>query len=149
MKRVLSTNPLEHPGSFVRRVVIPADVTVKEAAARMKIGRPALSNFLNGKSALSAEMAVRLEKTFGADREYLLTLRAAYEQRALQEDVRALAVRSYSPSLLDISARQIEAWADKSLEARRLLPVLLRRLIRSSLASSGSLARIPATQFRI
>jgi plasmid maintenance system antidote protein VapI len=78
----------------------------------MKIGRPALSNFLNGKSALSAEMAVRLEKTFGADREYLLTLRAAYEQRALQEDVRALAVRSYSPSLLDISARQIEAWAD-------------------------------------
>jgi addiction module HigA family antidote len=123
---------VEHPGSFVRRVVIPTDVTVKEAAARMKIGRPALSNFLNGRSALSAEMAVRLEKAFGADREYLMALQGAYDQRSLQEDARALAVRSYSPSLLDITARQIEAWADKNAEARRLLPVLLRRLIRST-----------------
>ena len=98
---------VEHPGSFVRRVVIPTDVTVKEAAARMKIGRPALSNFLNGRSALSAEMAVRLEKAFGADREYLMALQGAYDQRSLQEDARALAVRSYSPSLLDITARQI------------------------------------------
>ena len=98
----------------------------------MKIGRPALSNFLNGRSALSAEMAVRLEKAFGADREYLMALQGAYDQRSLQEDARALAVRSYSPSLLDITARQIEAWADKNAEARRLLPVLLRRLIRST-----------------
>jgi len=43
-------------------------MSVKDAAKRLGIGRPALSNFLNGKSALSPEMAVRLEKAFGADR---------------------------------------------------------------------------------
>jgi addiction module HigA family antidote len=143
MKSQSETPFREHPGSFVKRVVIPADVTVKEAAARMKVGRPALSNFLNGKSALSAEMAVRLEKTFSADREYLMSLQAAYDQRSLQADARALAVRSYAPSLFDITARQIQAWADKNIEARRLLPVLLRRLIRST-GSNLSLLDFPA-----
>jgi plasmid maintenance system antidote protein VapI len=47
-----------HPGSFVRASIIPAGMTVKDAAKRLGIGRPALSNFLNGKAALSTEMAV-------------------------------------------------------------------------------------------
>ncbi|WP_419637723.1 helix-turn-helix transcriptional regulator, partial [Thiolapillus sp.] len=49
-----------HPGVYVRKSVIPDGVSVKEAAERLGIGRPALSNFLNGKSALSSEMAIRL-----------------------------------------------------------------------------------------
>jgi plasmid maintenance system antidote protein VapI len=118
-------------------------VTVKEAAARMNISRPALSNFLNGKASLSAEMAVRLAKTFGADRDDLMRRQAEHDQTALQEDARAVAVRAYAPRVFEITARQIEAWADRNIEARRLLPVLLRRLIRST-GSNISLLDFPA-----
>jgi plasmid maintenance system antidote protein VapI len=46
-----------HPGTYVRESIIPSGMSVTEAAKRLGIGRPALSNFLNGKSALSPEMA--------------------------------------------------------------------------------------------
>jgi plasmid maintenance system antidote protein VapI len=42
-----------HPGTYVREKVIPVGMSVKDAAKRLGIGRPALSNFLNGKSTLS------------------------------------------------------------------------------------------------
>jgi addiction module HigA family antidote len=72
-----SSKALGHPGSYVRQTIIPSGMSVKDAAKRLGIGRPALSNFLNGKSALSPEMAFRLEKAFGADRKQLLDMQAA------------------------------------------------------------------------
>ncbi|MFX0561142.1 HigA family addiction module antitoxin [Tepidibacillus infernus] len=63
-----------HPGTYVRQTIIPSGMTVKAAAERLGIGRPALSNFLNGNSSLSPEMAVRLERAFGADRKQLLDM---------------------------------------------------------------------------
>ena len=41
-------------------------MSVKKAAELLGVGRPALSNLLNGHASLSAEMALRLEKAFGA-----------------------------------------------------------------------------------
>lgn len=59
-------------GDYIRRQVIPVGMSVKKAAKRLGLGRPALSNLHNGNAALSPEMAVRLEKSFGADRQKLL-----------------------------------------------------------------------------
>ena len=126
------TVPHPHPGTFVRGKVIPSGMTVKEAAKRLGIGRPALSNFFNGHSALSAKMAVRLEKAFGADRQQLLDLQSAYDQQERHAGERAIAVRAFVPSFLTIKARQIENWADSQIDARTHLPVLLRRLVRST-----------------
>src|ERR1700680_1110446 len=53
-------------GEYIRQHIIPAGMSVKEAASRLGVGRPALSNLLNGNAALSPDMAVRLEKSFGA-----------------------------------------------------------------------------------
>ena len=61
-----------HPGIFIKEQVIPAGMSVTEAAKRLGVGRPALSNLLNAHSSLSPDMAVRLQKTFGADRQELL-----------------------------------------------------------------------------
>lgn len=69
-----SSKAAVHPGTYVRETIIPAGMSVKEVANRLGIGRPALSNFLNGNSTLSAEMAVRLEKAFGADQNQLLNM---------------------------------------------------------------------------
>ena len=119
-----------HPGAYVRRHVFPAGMTVTKAAKLLGIGRPALSNFLNGKAALSQEMARRLEHAFGSDREELLDLQARYDRR--DEAVRTPVVAGRNaPTLVEIKAHRIEGWADTT-RAREELPALLRRLVNTT-----------------
>jgi plasmid maintenance system antidote protein VapI len=89
-------------------------MSVTEAAKWLGIGRPALSNFF---PSLSPEMAVRLQEAFGADRERLLDMQAAYDRQERRAGERAVAVRAFVPEFLTIKARQIEAWADKDISA--------------------------------
>ncbi len=119
-----------HPGAYVSREVIPKGMSVTKAAELLGVGRPALSNFLNGNAALSQEMALRLERTFGADREALLDLQAKYDRRDEAIDTPVAAGR-HAPTLVQITARRIEEWAD-TIVAREELPALLRRLVYST-----------------
>src|SRR5713226_6461105 len=112
-----------HPGLFIRDNVIPPAMPVKEAAKQLAVGRPALSNLLNGNAALSPEMAARLEKAFGADQQKLLKLQADYDQHQQRAATPNLAVGAYVPPFLKITATDIEGWADGHLEARSLLSV--------------------------
>ena len=121
-----------HPGAFIREGVIPSGMSVTEAAKRLGVGRPALSNLLNGKSSLSPDMAAKLEKAFGADGRKLLDHQAAFDRNHRSGDARAIAVRAYVPGFLTIEARQIHGWAEGNLDARHLLPVLLRKLVHST-----------------
>lgn len=121
-----------HPGTYIREHVLPGKLAVKEAANRLGVGRPALSNLLNGNAALSPEMAVRLEKAFGADAKALLQLQAEFDQFQHRSLAPTLAIGAYVPPFLTISAGQIEDWATKNIEARSLLAVLLRKLVNST-----------------
>jgi len=121
-----------HPGIYIREKVIPVGMSVKEAAKRLGIGRPALSNFLNGKSSLSSQMAVRLEKAFGADSKKLLNLQAVYDQQKRYAGDQQVAVHAFVPNFLTIKANQIEEWGAKHIEARTHLPVFLRKLVHST-----------------
>lgn len=107
-------------------------MTVTEAAKILGVTRVALSSLLNGRASLSRQMALRLRTAFGADADGLLR----YQEDALQghrrEEDRKLTVRSYVPPFMKITAAQIHEWASKGDEARSRLPVLLRRLIRST-----------------
>ena len=125
-----SGNP-PHPGVFLKEQVIPVGMSVTEAAKRLGVGRPALSNLLNAHSSLSPDMAVRLQKTFGTDPEKLLDLQAAFDAHARRSREKSITAHAYVPHFLTIKARQIHDWAD-NMEARELLPVLLRKLIRST-----------------
>ena len=52
-----------HPGEIIREDCLkPLGLTVTEAAAGLGVTRKALSDLLNGHSAVSPEMAIRLEK---------------------------------------------------------------------------------------
>ena len=52
-----------HPGNlFKEEVLIPLELTVTQAALDLGISRKALSEFLNGRSSLSPEMAIRIGK---------------------------------------------------------------------------------------
>ena len=123
--------PPVHPGTHIRQSILPTNLSVKKAAEMLGVGRPALSNFLNGKAALSPEMAMRFEKAFRADASALLELQARYDEyqaRAGEDDI---AVRAYAPAYLQITAHQISAWAD-SIHARGQIPALLRTLVHST-----------------
>ena len=122
----------EHPGIFIRRNVIPRGMTVTEAAKKLGVGRPALSNLLNGNASLSHNMAVRLEKSFGADRKKLLDIQDTYDRFELQGEDKHITARTYVPNFLTIKARRIEDWAQKNIGARQKLAVLLRKLIHST-----------------
>jgi len=122
---------LTHPGIYIRESIIPVGMTVTDAAKRIRVSRPALSKLLNGKSALSSEMAVRLEKAFGADKKQLLGMQAEYDRQEQLVGDKTVTVRAFVPNFLTIKARQIEDWADP-IKARNHLPVFLRKLVHST-----------------
>ena len=120
-----------HPGSYVRQNVLPQGMSVTEAARRLGIGRPALSNFLNGNARLSPNMATRLERVFGANAAELQDLQTRLDR---QQSLRARSPATpapYAPAVGTIHALDIEQWAE-NIEARHELPVLVRRLIHST-----------------
>jgi addiction module HigA family antidote len=62
-----------HPGDLVREECIkPLGLTVKEAARALGVTRQALSNVINGKAAISPQMAIRFSKAFGSSPEVWL-----------------------------------------------------------------------------
>ncbi len=73
-----------HPGETLRDDVLPAlDLTITRAAELLGVTRVALSRVLNGHAAISAEMALRLEKWLGPDNggsaSFWLAQQASYE----------------------------------------------------------------------
>lgn len=51
-----------HPGEIIKEDILPAlGLTVTEAAQQLGITRVALSRVINGKSAISTDLALRLE----------------------------------------------------------------------------------------
>ena len=52
-----------HPGEIIREdCLAPLDLTVTEAAKGLGVSRQSLSELINGRSGISADMALRLEK---------------------------------------------------------------------------------------
>jgi len=131
MAKEEATQPL-HPGMHIKTKVLPPDLSVKAAAELLGVGRPALSNLLNGNAALSPEMALRLEKTFGSSQKELLQMQAEFDLYQTKDTDKSIAVRAYVPSFLTITARDIEQWAHGNLKARSTLSVFLRKLIHST-----------------
>ena len=124
----------EHPGIYVKNNILPKGLSVKETAKILGIGRQALSSFLNGRASLSSDMIMRLEKAFGekANREKLQNLQNAYDRYEMHEREKEIAVQTYTPDFLKISALVIQAWFDGHIEARSVFAAFLRILVNST-----------------
>ena len=69
-----------HPGEVLRDgVFADTGITVTEFAKRLGVTRVALSRVLNGKAAISADMAVRLAAALGGRAESWLHMQANYD----------------------------------------------------------------------
>jgi addiction module HigA family antidote len=83
-----------HPGELVRYDCLePLGLTVTEGARALGVTRQALNNVVNGKSGISAEMAVRIAKAFGGTADGWLRMQAAYDLAQIRES--KIRVKSY------------------------------------------------------
>ena len=81
-----------HPGEVLRDgVFTDTGISVTDFAQRLGVTRVALSRVLNGKAAISAEMAVRLAASLGGSARTWLHLQANYDvwraERALRREI--------------------------------------------------------------
>lgn len=116
----------------IRQDILPAGMSVTEAAKRLGVSRPTFSKLLNGRAELSLEMALRLKDTFGADEKELLSIQMDEEAKKQSIEHRRVPVARYVPDFLSITARKIQNWGTESIHARSQLPVLVRRLIHAT-----------------
>ena len=69
-----------HPGLSVRHDCLePLGLTVTEAARKLGVSRKQLSSIVNGRSGISPEMAIRLDRVFGGGAVTWHQLQAAYD----------------------------------------------------------------------
>lgn len=86
-----------HPGDFIRtKIIEAAGLNVAAAAIALGVSRPTLSSLLNGKSDLSEDMALRLEKAFGVKMDTLMRMQSSYDIVQTRKREKQISVRRFS-----------------------------------------------------
>lgn len=94
-----------HPGLTLRDDVLPAlNLTVTAAAEQLGVTRPALSRVLNGKAAISPEMALRIEAWLGVKNggsaSVWLAQQSAYDLWKARKSIKPKVKHARIPALL-------------------------------------------------
>ena len=83
-----------HLGGVIRRQILePMGMSVTAAAAALGVTRQALSNLLNERTSLTADMALRIEKAFGPKMEHLMRMQLAFELAAARRHEHQIRVK--------------------------------------------------------
>jgi antitoxin HigA-1 len=135
-----------HVGGFIRRQIIePLKLTVTDAAQALGVTRQALNNLLNEKAALTAEMALRIEKAFGPSAEHLMRMQLAYDMAQARRREATINVRPVASRLSPATGRErVRQQALKDLAAAREQRRLGGRLI--DMVASGEMTAAKAAQ---
>jgi antitoxin HigA-1 len=87
-----------HRGELIKTEVIePLGLSAVQAAEILGVRRAPLSDLLNGKADLSAEMALRIEKAFGPSMDHLMRMQLAYDVARTRLREKEIKVRRYVP----------------------------------------------------
>lgn len=82
-----------HPGEILGELWLrPLGLSITKAADTLKVSRKTLSEIVNGRASISAEMALRLELAFGKSAESWLGHQAAYDLWQLQGQRKQLGI---------------------------------------------------------
>jgi addiction module HigA family antidote len=87
-----------HPGEILQDTVL-REMTVTEFAKRLSVSRVALSRVVNGRAAVSAELAIRLAAALGGSAETWMRMQVAYDLWHAQKKKR--------PKIRPIELRQV------------------------------------------
>lgn len=86
-----------HPGELLRDNVDELGLSVAEAAKGLGVTRQQLYNVINGKSAITPEMAVRIEKALGGTADLWLRMQVNYDLAQVRQRDRSIKVKRLSP----------------------------------------------------
>jgi addiction module HigA family antidote len=117
-----------HPGEILRDTVLHPDssLTLTAFAERLGVSRVALSRVVNGRAAVSAELAIRLAAALGGSAESWLRMQSAYDLWQAQKNRRPKIGR-----LTDSAGRLLRSMNETADAAARagLTPGKLDRLL--------------------
>ncbi len=89
-----------HPGEIIKEDCIEAlGLSVTQAAKGLGVARSTLSKVLNGRAAVSPEMAVKLGEAFGTGPGIWIRLQAAYDLWHAEQTVSLEEVTRFHPKL--------------------------------------------------
>jgi antitoxin HigA-1 len=85
-----------HVGQVIWHGVLePLDLSITKAAQILGVRRATLSDLVNGRAALTAEMALRIHKAFGPDIGHLLRMQVAFEVAQVCKRAKEIKVKRY------------------------------------------------------
>ncbi len=88
-----------HPGDFIRtEIVEESGLTVTKTAEVLGVRRATVSDLLHGRSSLSPEMALRVEKAFGVSMDMLLRMQAWWDASQMRARAADVSVQRYRPA---------------------------------------------------
>lgn len=72
--------PPTHPGGILKRHYLePLSLTITDLAKRLRVSRKTLSNIINERGSITADMALHLAKAFNTTAELWLNLQQNYD----------------------------------------------------------------------
>jgi addiction module HigA family antidote len=87
-----------HPGDFIRTEIIEElGLSVTRTAESLGVRRATLSALINGKAALSPEMALRVEKAFEVSMDMMLRMQAWHDCVRMRARADEINVQPYQP----------------------------------------------------
>jgi addiction module HigA family antidote len=87
-----------HPGEIVAAALEDLGLSVTAAAEQLGVSRKTLSELVNKRAGVSAEMAMRLEKGIGSSADAWMRMQAAYDLARFRAAQRALDVKPLTPA---------------------------------------------------
>jgi len=90
-------NPL-HPGSVIRDSLDDLGMSVSGAAKGLGVSRQQLHNLIAGRSAISPEVAIRLEMALGSSADNWLRMQAAYDLAQIRRLGSPMDVKRFEPA---------------------------------------------------
>ncbi|MEZ4865193.1 MAG: HigA family addiction module antitoxin [Caldilineaceae bacterium] len=93
-----------HPGGVIRDCIEDLGLSITEASAILDVTRPTLSRVINGHSAISPEMALRLSAAFGSTAEFWLRMQTAYDLAQARLTLGKMNVQRYLPASSTLSS---------------------------------------------
>jgi antitoxin HigA-1 len=98
-KAVPMKNP-PHPGEMVGDIIGEMGLSIVDAARGLGVTRQQLHNLIAGRSAVSPEMAYRLEKALGSTADAWLRLQANYDLAQVRARATSIKVSRLAPGAM-------------------------------------------------
>ena len=93
-----------HPGEIVREECLkPLGLTVTAAAEGLGVSRQSLSELINGRMGVSAEMAIRLEKAGWSSAETWLRMQVLYDLWQARRRAKSIKVKRLAAAVASAS----------------------------------------------